>query len=89
MKTETKIKITEFGFFIIFLLMVMVVTFLIVVIIKKNFGYNIPSYILLPFGTIILDVSTNPTNPIEIANIAGPSNGDYYYHRDYKTYNNH
>ena len=55
MKTETKIKITEFVFFMIFLLMIMIVTFLIVVIIKKNFGFNIPSYILLPFGTIILD----------------------------------
>ena len=38
------------------------------------------------YGTSILDVSTNPSEPIEIANILGPSNGDYYYHRDYKTY---
>jgi len=38
------------------------------------------------YGTSILDVSTNPNEPIEVANILGPSNGDYYYHRDYKTY---
>ena len=37
-------------------------------------------------GTSILDVSTDPYNPSEVANIPGPSNGDYYYHRDYKTY---
>ena len=35
-------------------------------------------------GTSILNVSGD--NPIEIANILGPSTGDYYYHRDYKTY---
>ena len=45
------------------------------------FGYR--------FGTIILDVSTDPENPIEIADIPGPSGGDYYYHRDYKTFNDH
>ena len=28
----------------------------------------------------------NPNNPSEVANIPGPSNGDYYYHRDYKTF---
>ena len=38
------------------------------------------------FGTSILDISTDPNNPIEVANILGPSNGDYYYHRDYKTF---
>jgi len=38
------------------------------------------------YGTSILDVSTDPSNPIEVANILGPSNGDYYYHRDYKTF---
>ena len=38
------------------------------------------------FGTSILDVSTDLSNPIEVANILGPSNGDYYYHRDYKTF---
>ena len=38
------------------------------------------------YGTSILDVSTNPGEPIEVANILGPSNGDYYYHRDYKTH---
>ncbi len=37
-------------------------------------------------GTSILDVSTSPENPVEILNIPGPSNGDYYYHRDYKTF---
>jgi choice-of-anchor B domain-containing protein len=36
-------------------------------------------------GTKILDVSTNPENPIEILDIPGPSDNDYYYHRDYKT----
>jgi choice-of-anchor B domain-containing protein len=41
------------------------------------------------FGTTILDVSTNPSQPIEIANIPGPSSGDYYYHRDYKTHEHH
>ena len=40
-------------------------------------------------GTAIYDVSTAPNNPIEIINIPGPSNGDYYYHRDYKTYDNY
>ena len=37
-------------------------------------------------GTKILDVSTNPENPIEIMDIPGPSDNDFYYHRDYKTY---
>jgi choice-of-anchor B domain-containing protein len=37
-------------------------------------------------GTKILDVSTNPANPIEIIDIPGPSDNDYYYHRDYKTF---
>ena len=40
------------------------------------------------YGTMIYNVSSSE-NPIEIANIIGPSNGDYYYHRDYKTYQNH
>ena len=40
------------------------------------------------YGTIIIDVSSSNV-PIEVANIIGPSNGDYYYHRDYKTYENH
>ena len=35
-------------------------------------------------GTSIIDLSQNP--PIEVANILGPSSGDYYFHRDYKTY---
>ena len=38
------------------------------------------------YGTSVLDVSTTPNQPIEVANILGPSSGDYYYHRDYKTY---
>ena len=38
------------------------------------------------YGTFIYDVSTNPNSPILIADIPGPSGGDYYYHRDYKTY---
>ena len=38
-------------------------------------------------GTSIINVSEQ--EPIEVANIMGPSNGDYYFHRDYKTYNNH
>ena len=37
------------------------------------------------FGTSIFNVSLE--SPLEIANILGPSNGDYYFHRDYKTYN--
>ena len=36
-------------------------------------------------GTKILDVSTNPESPIEIIDIPGPSDNDYYFHRDYKT----
>ena len=42
------------------------------------FGYQ--------YGTIILDVSSDPLNPTEVFNLIGPSNNDYYYHRDYKTY---
>ena len=38
------------------------------------------------YGTFIYDVSTNPNSPILIVDIPGPSGGDYYYHRDYKTY---
>ena len=37
-------------------------------------------------GTFIYDVSTNPDSPILISDISGPSGSDYYYHRDYKTY---
>jgi hypothetical protein len=40
-------------------------------------------------GTHIYDVSSIPDNPLLIADIAGPSNGDYYFHRDYKTYGDH
>ena len=35
-------------------------------------------------GTSIIKVNTE--SPEEVANIIGPSSGDYYYHRDYKTY---
>ena len=38
------------------------------------------------YGTFIYDVSSNPDNPLLIAAIDGPSSGDYYFHRDYKTY---
>ena len=38
-------------------------------------------------GTSIINVSDD--EPFEVANIIGPSNGDYYFHRDYKTYNHH
>lgn len=38
-------------------------------------------------GTSIINVSEG--EPFEVANIIGPSNGDYYFHRDYKTYNHH
>ena len=38
------------------------------------------------YGTYIYDVSSNPEQPILVSDIAGPSNNDYYYHRDYKTY---
>jgi len=48
---------------------------------EENNEYAIIGY---KDGTSIINVSNNP--PIEVANIIGPSNGDYYYHRDYKTY---
>ena len=41
------------------------------------------------YGTFIFDVSSDPSSPLLVADILGPSNGDYYYHRDYKTYNDH
>ena len=40
------------------------------------------------YGTMVYDISSS-NEPIEISNIIGPNNGDYYYHRDYKTYNDH
>jgi len=39
------------------------------------------------YGTYIYSLAS--TEPILIADIIGPSSGDYYFHRDYKTYNNH
>tara|TARA_Y100000590_G_scaffold439560_1_gene563743 strand:+ start:1628 stop:3121 length:1494 start_codon:yes stop_codon:yes gene_type:complete len=38
------------------------------------------------YGTFIFDVSSTPGNSILVADILGPSTGDYYFHRDYKTY---
>ena len=38
------------------------------------------------YGTYIYDVSSNPNVPILVSDIIGPSNNDYYYHRDYKTF---
>ena len=40
------------------------------------------------YGTFIYDVSSDPENPALIIDIKGPSEGDYYFHRDYKTYGN-
>jgi len=41
------------------------------------------------YGTFIYDVYSNPENPVLISDITGPSNSDYYFHRDYKTYGDH
>ena len=41
------------------------------------------------YGTYIYDVTSNPDYPQLISDITGPSDGDYYYHRDYKTYGDH
>ncbi len=38
------------------------------------------------YGTYIYDVSSDPEHPQLISDILGPSGGDYYYHRDYKTF---
>ena len=38
------------------------------------------------YGTFIFDVSSSPGNSILKSDILGPSTGDYYYHRDYKTF---
>ena len=38
-------------------------------------------------GTSIINVSS--LEPIEVANILGPSSGDYYFHRDFKTFSDH
>lgn len=45
-------------------------------------------YVILGYlqGTKILDVSTDPENPILIMDIPGPSENDIYFHRDFKTY---
>ena len=40
-------------------------------------------------GTFIYDVSTDAGNPELVYEVNGPSGGDYYYHRDYKTYGDH
>ena len=41
------------------------------------------------YGTFIYDVSTDPDDPNLVFDVSGPSGGDYYYHRDYKTYADH
>mgnify|MGYP006091063911 CR=1 FL=1 len=41
------------------------------------------------YGTFIYDVSSNPDSPTLVADIPGPSSGDYYFHRDYKTFGNY
>ena len=46
MKTETKIKITEIIFFIIFLIISMFLMLVFVVFIKKYFGIKIPWYFI-------------------------------------------
>ena len=38
------------------------------------------------YGTSIIDVSSSENDFFEVANIIGPSSGDYYFHRDYKTF---
>ena len=38
-------------------------------------------------GTSILNISLD--TPYEVASILGPSTGDYYFHRDYKTFSNY
>tara|TARA_Y100000590_G_scaffold340638_1_gene388506 strand:+ start:1353 stop:2789 length:1437 start_codon:yes stop_codon:yes gene_type:complete len=52
---------------------------------QENNEYAIVGY---KYGTKIFKVS-NTENPVEVMDLIGPSSGDYYYHRDYKTYNNH
>ena len=37
------------------------------------------------YGTFIYDVSSDPENSYLVYEISGPSGGDSYYHRDYKT----
>ena len=39
------------------------------------------------YGTHIYSLAS--TEPMLISDIIGPSSGDYYFHRDYKTYNDH
>ena len=51
---------------------------------ETNVEYVIVGY---QYGTHIYSLAS--TGPILIADIIGPSSGDYYFHRDYKTYNNH
>ncbi len=38
------------------------------------------------YGTSIIDISSTINQYNEVANIIGPSTGDYYFHRDYKTF---
>ena len=48
---------------------------------ESGIEYAIVGY---QYGTSIMNISE--PNPIEVANILGPSSGDYYFHRDYKTF---
>ena len=50
---------------------------------ESGIEYAIVGY---QYGTSIMNVSES--TPIEVANILGPSSGDYYFHRDYKTFGN-
>ena len=52
----------------------------------ENNEYAIVGY---RYGTLIYDVTSPILEPTLIADIIGPSSGDYYYHRDYKTFQNH
>ena len=52
---------------------------------ETGIDYSIVGY---RYGTFIFDVSTSPGNSILVADILGPSTGDYYFHRDYKTFGN-
>ena len=51
---------------------------------EQNNEYAIVGY---KDGTSIINVSNE--SPFEVGNYIGPSAGDYYFHRDYKTYNDH
>ena len=50
---------------------------------ESGIEYAIVGY---QYGTSIIDVSSSEGEFTEVANILGPSSGDYYFHRDYKTF---